>query len=57
MNQMLGTVQEVDDLMKHIAQASSEQSTRIDQMARALTQMDSVTQENAAVVEQAAAAT
>ncbi|MFM0704379.1 methyl-accepting chemotaxis protein [Paraburkholderia sediminicola] len=56
MSQILGTVQQVDDLMKHIAQASSEQSTRIDQMARALTQMDSVTQENAALVEQAAAA-
>ncbi len=42
--------------MGEIASASNEQSTGIDQVNLAITQMDQVTQQNAALVEQAAAA-
>jgi methyl-accepting chemotaxis protein-1 (serine sensor receptor) len=42
--------------MGEIAAASEEQSGGIDQVARAVTQMDEVTQQNAALVEEAAAA-
>jgi methyl-accepting chemotaxis protein-1 (serine sensor receptor) len=56
MNEIIGAVQRVRDIMGEIAAASEEQSTGIDQVARAVTQMDEVTQQNAALVEQAAAA-
>jgi len=46
----------VTDIMGEIAAASEEQSSGIDQVARAVTQMDEVTQQNAALVEEAAAA-
>jgi methyl-accepting chemotaxis protein I, serine sensor receptor len=49
-------VQRVTDIMGEIAAASEEQSSGIEQVARAVTQMDEVTQQNAALVEQAAAA-
>lgn len=39
-----------------IANASSEQSTGIEEINRAITHMDEATQQNAALVEQAAAA-
>jgi methyl-accepting chemotaxis protein len=42
--------------MGEITAASEEQSAGIEQMARAVTQMDEVTQQNAALVEEAAAA-
>jgi methyl-accepting chemotaxis protein len=42
--------------MGEIAAASIEQSTGIEQVNRAVSQMDEVTQQNAALVEQAAAA-
>jgi uncharacterized phage infection (PIP) family protein YhgE len=42
--------------MGEIAAASSEQSAGIEQVNQAITQMDDVTQQNAALVEQAAAA-
>ena len=42
--------------MGHISQASEEQSAGIDQVNTAIAQMDQVTQQNAALVEQAAAA-
>jgi methyl-accepting chemotaxis protein len=42
--------------MQEIASASEEQSDGIEQVNRAVTQMDEVTQRNAALVEQAAAA-
>jgi len=56
MNEIIGAVQRVTDIMGEIAAASDEQSRGIDQVARAVTQMDEVTQQNAALVEQAAAA-
>jgi len=56
MRDIIGAVQRVTDIMGEIAAASEEQSTGIDQVGRAVTQMDEVTQQNAALVEQAAAA-
>jgi len=46
----------VTDIMREIAAASSEQSRGIEQVNRAITQMDEATQQNAALVEEAAAA-
>jgi methyl-accepting chemotaxis protein-1 (serine sensor receptor) len=56
MTEIIGAVQRVTDIMGEIAAASEEQSNGIDQVARAVTQMDEVTQQNAALVEEAAAA-
>ncbi|RDI97760.1 chemotaxis protein [Dyella solisilvae] len=49
-------VKRVTDIVAEIAAASQEQSSGIDQVNRAVTQMDEVTQQNAALVEEAAAA-
>ena len=56
MSEIIGAVQRVTDIMGEIAAASQEQSSGIEQVARAVTQMDEVTQQNAALVEEAAAA-
>ncbi|WP_027803275.1 methyl-accepting chemotaxis protein [Paraburkholderia dilworthii] len=56
MGEIIGAVQRVTDIMGEIAAASEEQSSGIDQVARAVTQMDEATQQNAALVEEAAAA-
>ncbi|AOK29839.1 MULTISPECIES: methyl-accepting chemotaxis protein [Burkholderia] len=56
MSDVIGAVRRVTDIMGEIASASEEQSSGIDQASRALAQMDEVTQQNAALVEQAAAA-
>ncbi|WP_435873745.1 methyl-accepting chemotaxis protein [Pandoraea cepalis] len=56
MNDILQAVQRVTDIMGEISAASDEQSSGIEQVNRAVTQMDAVTQQNAALVEQAAAA-
>lgn len=50
------SVQQVTQLMGDIAAASSEQSQGIEQVNQAVIQMDGVTQQNAALVEEAAAA-
>jgi methyl-accepting chemotaxis protein len=50
------SVKRVTDIVAEIAAASQEQSSGIDQVNRAVTQMDEVTQQNAALVEEAAAA-
>ena len=47
---------QVTSIMGEIAAASAEQSRGIDQINQAVTQMDEVTQQNAALVEEAAAA-
>jgi methyl-accepting chemotaxis protein len=49
-------VKRVSDIMGEIASASAEQSTGIEQVNVAVAQMDEVTQQNAALVEQATAA-
>ncbi|HDR8965550.1 TPA: MCP four helix bundle domain-containing protein [Burkholderia vietnamiensis] len=56
MDEIVRSVRRVTDIMGEIASASSEQSTGIEQVNVAVTQMDEVTQQNAALVEQATAA-
>ncbi|CAM2145280.1 Methyl-accepting chemotaxis citrate transducer [Pararobbsia alpina] len=56
MSELVSAVQRVTDIMGEIAAASEEQSRGIEQVNRAVTQMDEVTQQNAALVEEAAAA-
>ncbi|WP_459608804.1 methyl-accepting chemotaxis protein, partial [Dickeya oryzae] len=55
MDDILRSVTNVTDIMGEIASASSEQSKGISQVGTAITQMDSVTQQNAALVEQSSA--
>ncbi|TAL97102.1 MAG: methyl-accepting chemotaxis protein [Paraburkholderia sp.] len=55
MGEILQAVRRVTDIMGEIAAASEEQSSGISQVGRAVTQMDEVTQQNAALVEEAAA--
>ncbi len=50
------SINKMTDIVAEIAAASREQSTGIDQVNQAISQMDSVTQQNAALVEEAAAA-
>ena len=50
-------VTRVNDIMGEIASASDEQRRGIEQVAQAVTQMDQVTQQNASLVEEGAAAT
>jgi len=56
MSEVVASVRRVTDMMGEITSASQEQSTGIDQVNVAIAQMDSVTQQNAALVEEAAAA-
>jgi methyl-accepting chemotaxis protein len=56
MGQVVAAVHRVNDIIGKISAASNEQSTGIEQINLAVVQMDSVTQQNAALVEQAAAA-
>ncbi len=57
MNEMVTSVERVTGLVVDIAEASREQSNGIAQVNQSITQMDEVTQRNAALVEEAAAAT
>jgi methyl-accepting chemotaxis protein len=54
--EVVDSVARVNDIMAEITSASQEQRTGIDQVNEAITQMDQVTQQNAALVEEAAAA-
>jgi methyl-accepting chemotaxis protein-1 (serine sensor receptor) len=56
MQEIVSSVKRVTDIMGEISAASEEQSSGIDQVNRAVSQMDEVTQQNAALVEEAAAA-
>ncbi|OWY31400.1 methyl-accepting chemotaxis protein [Herbaspirillum robiniae] len=56
MDEVVASVRRVTDVMAEITAASQEQSTGIEEVNRAITQMDENTQQNAALVEQAAAA-
>jgi methyl-accepting chemotaxis protein-1 (serine sensor receptor) len=56
MSEVTQAVARVTDIMSEIAAASTEQSRGIEQVNLAITQMDNVTQQNAALVEEAAAA-
>ncbi len=56
MQEIMSSVQRVADIMSEITAATNEQRSGIEEVNRAITQMDEVTQQNAALVEQAAAA-
>ncbi|HEX8979627.1 MAG TPA: methyl-accepting chemotaxis protein [Parasulfuritortus sp.] len=56
MQEVVGAVKHVTDIMGEITAASVEQSQGISQVNTAVAQMDEMTQQNAALVEQAAAA-
>lgn len=56
MKEIVSAVTRVTDIMGEIASASDEQSKGIEQVALAVSEMDSVTQQNAALVEESAAA-
>ena len=55
LTEITDSIKQVADLVSDIAAASAEQSTGIDQVNKALTQMDEVTQQNSALVEENAA--
>ena len=56
MDELVGAVQRVKDIMGEITTATAEQSDGIAQVNVAITQLDQVTQQNAALVEQSTAA-
>ncbi|MFC0253275.1 methyl-accepting chemotaxis protein [Massilia consociata] len=56
MEEIVLSVRRVADIMEEITAASSEQSAGIEQIHQAISQMDQVTQQNAALVEEAASA-
>jgi methyl-accepting chemotaxis protein len=55
LTEILASIKQVADIVAEIASASQEQSTGIDQINKALNQMDEVTQQNSALVEENAA--
>jgi methyl-accepting chemotaxis protein len=55
LNEIVGSIKQVAAIVSEIAAASAEQAGGIDQVNRALTQMDEVTQQNSALVEENAA--
>ena len=57
MMEIVRSVTQVNDIMGEIASASDEQRRGIEQVALAVSQMDQVTQQNASLVEEGAAAT
>jgi len=56
MDEVVASVQRVSQIMREITSAGDEQSAGIEQINRAVTEMDTVTQQNAALVEEAASA-
>ena len=56
MTEVVSSIRRVTDIMGEISAASNEQSLGVSQVGEAVTQMDQVTQQNAALVEQMAAA-
>ncbi len=57
MDEVVGSIKRVTDIMGEITVASQEQTCGIEQVNQAVAQMDQVTQQNAALVQEAAAAT
>ncbi|HSH87311.1 MAG TPA: PAS domain S-box protein [Methylophilus sp.] len=55
MEEMLQSIKNVSDIISEITDASAEQTTGLDQINSAMSQIDEVTQQNAALVEEAAA--
>ena len=56
MDGIVKAVRQVAEIMREISAASTEQSTGIEQVNQAIVSIDDVTQQNAALVEEAAAA-
>lgn len=56
MDEIVGSIKRVSDIVGEISSASSEQSAGIQQVGEAVSQMDQVTQQNAALVEESSAA-
>jgi methyl-accepting chemotaxis protein len=56
MDEVVASVKKVSDIVAEITTAGREQEVGIEQINQAITEMDTVTQQNAALVEQAAAA-
>jgi methyl-accepting chemotaxis protein len=56
MTEVVSSIRRVTDIMGEISAASTEQSAGVSQVGEAVTQMDQVTQQNAALVEEMAAA-
>jgi methyl-accepting chemotaxis protein len=56
MKEVVNSIKRVNDIMADIAAASAEQSQGIQEVSTAVSQMDEMTQQNAALVEEAAAA-
>jgi len=56
MNEIVSAFKRVGDIVAEISAASTEQSNGVNQVGEAVTQMDQVTQQNAALVEESAAA-
>jgi methyl-accepting chemotaxis protein len=56
MEEIVTAIQRVSDIVGEISAASVEQSSGVDQIGQAVSQMDQVTQQNAALVEESAAA-
>ncbi|MEC4768586.1 methyl-accepting chemotaxis protein [Halomonas sp. CUBES01] len=56
MRDVVSSVRRVTDIMDEISSASQEQSAGIEQVNQAITQMDEVTQQNAALVQEASSA-
>ncbi len=56
MSEVVASIRRVTDIMGEISAASSEQSSGVGQVGEAIMQMDQATQQNAALVEQSAAA-
>jgi len=56
LGEIVGSVKKVTDIVAEIAAASQEQSSGIDQVNKAVMQMDEMTQQNAALVEESSAA-
>jgi methyl-accepting chemotaxis protein len=56
MGEIVESVQRVTDIMGEISSASQEQTSGIEQINQAISQMDQATQQNASLVEEAAAA-
>lgn len=56
MEEVVSSIKRVNDIMSEIAAASSEQASGIEEVSKAVVQMDEMTQQNAALVEESAAA-
>jgi methyl-accepting chemotaxis protein len=57
MIEIVASVQKVEDIMSEIASASGEQASGIEEITRAVSHLDHITQQNLAMVQQASSAT